>query len=101
MSSITAQPPLLQDRATIAGQFWPESGDGQALTNLRREMHQARQASELHRDEELLATDRGIDKCRQHVLTGLKAQVIAAGVGVHRPSLPSSSSSFADFAQVI
>jgi len=26
-----------QDRATIAGQFWPESGDGQALTNLRRE----------------------------------------------------------------
>lgn len=25
-----------QDRATIAVQFWPESGDGQALTNLRR-----------------------------------------------------------------
>jgi DNA-binding SARP family transcriptional activator len=32
----------LQDRATIAGQFWPESGDGQALTNLRRELHDLR-----------------------------------------------------------
>jgi DNA-binding SARP family transcriptional activator/tetratricopeptide (TPR) repeat protein len=31
-----------QDRATIAGQFWPESGDGQALTNLRRELHDLR-----------------------------------------------------------
>ena len=31
-----------QDRATIAGQFWPESGDGQALTNLRRELHNLR-----------------------------------------------------------
>ena len=24
------------------GQFWPESGDGQALTNLRRELHDLR-----------------------------------------------------------
>ena len=32
----------LQDRATIAGQFWPESDDGQALTNLRRELHDLR-----------------------------------------------------------
>jgi hypothetical protein len=31
-----------QDRATIAGQFWPESGNGQALTNLRRELHDLR-----------------------------------------------------------
>ena len=31
-----------QDRAAIAGQFWPESGDGQALTNLRRELHDLR-----------------------------------------------------------
>jgi hypothetical protein len=31
-----------QDRAAIAGQFWPESGDGQALTNLRRELHHLR-----------------------------------------------------------
>jgi DNA-binding SARP family transcriptional activator len=31
-----------QDRTTIAGKFWPESGDGQALTNLRRELHDLR-----------------------------------------------------------
>jgi hypothetical protein len=31
-----------QDRATIAGHFWPESGNGQALTNLRRELHDLR-----------------------------------------------------------
>ena len=31
-----------QDRAAIAGQFWPESGNGQALTNLRRELHDLR-----------------------------------------------------------
>jgi DNA-binding SARP family transcriptional activator/tetratricopeptide (TPR) repeat protein len=31
-----------QDRTTIAGEFWPESGDGQALTNLRRELHDLR-----------------------------------------------------------
>lgn len=33
-----------QSRQRIAGLFWPESGDGQALTNLRRELHQLRQA---------------------------------------------------------
>lgn len=31
-----------QDRAAIAGAFWPESGDPQALTNLRRELRQLR-----------------------------------------------------------
>jgi DNA-binding SARP family transcriptional activator/tetratricopeptide (TPR) repeat protein len=31
-----------QDRTIIAGEFWPESGDGQALTNLRRELHDLR-----------------------------------------------------------
>jgi DNA-binding SARP family transcriptional activator len=31
-----------QERATIAGLFWPESSDSQALTNLRRELHQLR-----------------------------------------------------------
>jgi DNA-binding SARP family transcriptional activator len=31
-----------QDRATIAGQFWPEPGNGQALTYLRRELHDLR-----------------------------------------------------------
>ena len=32
-----------QPRQRIAGLFWPESTDGQALTNLRRELHQLRQ----------------------------------------------------------
>ncbi|HET6878166.1 MAG TPA: AAA family ATPase [Jatrophihabitans sp.] len=32
-----------QSRQRIAGLFWPDSGDGQALTNLRRELHQLRQ----------------------------------------------------------
>jgi DNA-binding SARP family transcriptional activator/tetratricopeptide (TPR) repeat protein len=32
-----------QTRQRIAGLFWPESGDGQALTNLRRELHNLRQ----------------------------------------------------------
>jgi DNA-binding SARP family transcriptional activator len=32
-----------QARHRIAGLFWPESADGQALTNLRRELHHLRQ----------------------------------------------------------
>ncbi|HEX5295007.1 MAG TPA: hypothetical protein VFX25_39565, partial [Streptosporangiaceae bacterium] len=32
-----------QARQRIAGLFWPESADGQALTNLRRELHHLRQ----------------------------------------------------------
>ena len=32
-----------QARQRIAGLFWPDSADGQALTNLRRELHQLRQ----------------------------------------------------------
>src|SRR5215813_11372883 len=32
-----------QMRQRIAGLFWPDSTDGQALTNLRRELHNLRQ----------------------------------------------------------
>ena len=32
-----------QPRQRIAGLFWPDSTDPQALTNLRRELHQLRQ----------------------------------------------------------
>src|SRR6266851_2986921 len=32
-----------QARQRIAGLFWPDSADGQALTNLRRELHNLRQ----------------------------------------------------------
>ena len=41
-----------QSRAAIAGVFWPESGDAQALTNLRRELHQLRRI--LGEDDESL-----------------------------------------------
>ncbi|MEU5264371.1 AAA family ATPase [Amycolatopsis sp. NPDC021455] len=34
---------LAQPRRLIAGLFWPDSTDAQALTNLRRELHQLRQ----------------------------------------------------------
>ncbi|HEY1320010.1 MAG TPA: hypothetical protein VGF32_07175, partial [Streptosporangiaceae bacterium] len=33
-----------QSRQLIAGLFWPDSADAQALTNLRRELHHLRQA---------------------------------------------------------
>jgi DNA-binding SARP family transcriptional activator len=31
-----------QSRSSIAGRFWPDSGETQAMTNLRRELHQLR-----------------------------------------------------------
>jgi DNA-binding SARP family transcriptional activator len=31
-----------QSRSSIAGRFWPDSGESQAMTNLRRELHQLR-----------------------------------------------------------
>jgi DNA-binding SARP family transcriptional activator/tetratricopeptide (TPR) repeat protein len=43
-----------QPRTRIAGLFWPDSTDEQALTNLRRELHHLRQ---LLRDEPALAVD--------------------------------------------
>ncbi|HRW08346.1 MAG TPA: BTAD domain-containing putative transcriptional regulator, partial [Caldilineaceae bacterium] len=36
-----------QDRSHLAYTFWPETSDRQARTNLRRELHQLRQASPL------------------------------------------------------
>lgn len=42
-----------QPRQRIAGLFWPDSTDAQALTNLRRELHQLRQV--LDNDPSLLA----------------------------------------------
>ncbi|HEX7994327.1 MAG TPA: AAA family ATPase [Streptosporangiaceae bacterium] len=40
---LAAHPGSPQTRQRIAGLFWPESADGQALTNLRRELHNLRQ----------------------------------------------------------
>jgi DNA-binding SARP family transcriptional activator/tetratricopeptide (TPR) repeat protein len=40
---LAAHTPRPQSRQLIAGLFWPDSGDGQALTNLRRELHHLRE----------------------------------------------------------
>ncbi|MGN6794985.1 MAG: AAA family ATPase [Streptosporangiaceae bacterium] len=40
---LAAHPGSPQTRQRIAGSFWPDSADGQALTNLRRELHNLRQ----------------------------------------------------------
>jgi DNA-binding SARP family transcriptional activator len=45
-------------RQQIAGLLWPESGDAQALTNLRRELHHLRQV--LGDDGSLLVTARDL-----------------------------------------
>jgi DNA-binding SARP family transcriptional activator/tetratricopeptide (TPR) repeat protein len=47
-----------QPRARIAGLFWPESTDAQALTNLRRELHHLRQV--LSGEPSLVVTPRDL-----------------------------------------
>ena len=50
-----------QARQRIAGLFWPDSADGQALTNLRRELHQLRQV--LGDEPALVVTSRDLSWC--------------------------------------
>ena len=47
-----------QARQRIAGLFWPESTDAQALTNLRRELHHLRQV--LGDERSLVVTSRDL-----------------------------------------
>lgn len=54
-----------QPRQLLAGLFWPDSSDAQALTNLRRELHHLRRA--LGGDESILAT--AADLCWQDTET--------------------------------
>jgi DNA-binding SARP family transcriptional activator len=54
-----------QPRSRIAGLFWPDSGDPQALTNLRRELHQLRQV--LAGEPSLVVTSQ--DLCWQDTAT--------------------------------
>ena len=61
-----------QSRQRIAGLFWPESTDAQALTNLRRELHNLRQV--LGDEPSLVVTSRELcwrnsDTCRVDVRT--------------------------------
>jgi DNA-binding SARP family transcriptional activator len=50
-----------QARQRIAGLFWPDSTDAQALTNLRRELHQLRQV--LGEEPSLIVTSRDLCWC--------------------------------------
>jgi DNA-binding SARP family transcriptional activator/tetratricopeptide (TPR) repeat protein len=50
-----------QGRHRIAGLFWPDSADGQALTNLRRELHQLRQV--LRGEPSLIVTSQDLCWC--------------------------------------
>jgi hypothetical protein len=71
-----------QARERIAGLFWPESADGQALTNLRRELHHVRQV--LAEEPSLVVTSRDLcwrdtETCRVDVRVFVFA-VSAGGV---------------------
>ena len=76
-----------QSRQRIAGTFWPESTDAQALTNLRRELHNLRQI--LGRDSSLVVTSRDLCWCDSgacrvdlRVFTTARSAALAAdGVG--------------------
>jgi len=55
---LAAHPGSPQTRQRIAGLFWPESADGQALTNLRRELHNLRQV--MGNEQSLVVTPRDL-----------------------------------------
>jgi DNA-binding SARP family transcriptional activator len=55
---LVAHADVPQPRQRIAGMFWPESTDAQALTNLRRELHHLRQV--LGDDRSLVVTPRDL-----------------------------------------
>jgi DNA-binding SARP family transcriptional activator len=72
-----------QSRHRIAGMFWPESSDAQALTNLRRELHHLRQV--LSGERSLVVTSRDLcwrdsDTCRVDLraFAGARAAALAA-----------------------
>jgi DNA-binding SARP family transcriptional activator len=72
-----------QSRQRIAGMFWPESTDAQALTNLRRELHHLRQI--LGEERSLVVTSRELcwrdtDTCRVdlRVFTTARSAAMAA-----------------------
>ena len=55
---LAVYPGVPHPRQRIAGLLWPESGDAQALTNLRRELHHLRQV--LGEDGSLRVTARDL-----------------------------------------
>ena len=62
-----------QPRQRIAGLFWPDSTDAQALTNLRRELHQLRQV--LADEPSLVVTADGSVLARHRDVSGRPARL--------------------------
>ena len=92
-----------QPRQRIAGLFWPESTDAQALTNLRRELHQLRQV--LGGEPSLAVTPvdlcwRDTDTCRVNLRvfsTEREAALAAAAIGDDERVLAHAASAIAKY----
>ena len=92
-----------QPRQRIAGLFWPESTDAQALTNLRRELHQLRQV--LGDEPSLVVTQadlcwRDTDTCRVNLRafsTEREAALAAAAIGDDEGVLAHAASAMAEY----
>ena len=54
---LAAHTPTPQSRVRIAAAFWPDSAEQQALTNLRRELHQLRQVPGIEDSLRVTSTD--------------------------------------------
>ena len=81
---------LPQPRVRIAASFWPESPEQQALTNLRRELHQLRRV--LDDDESLVVTASDLTWCESpsctvDLLTFRHARESALAAGTTNPEL--------------
>jgi DNA-binding SARP family transcriptional activator/tetratricopeptide (TPR) repeat protein len=92
-----------QPRQRIAGLFWPESTDAQALTNLRRELHQLRQV--LGDEPSLVVTQadlcwRDTGTCRVDLRvfsTEREAALAAAAIGDDEGVLAHAASALAEY----
>src|SRR5689334_4512899 len=92
-----------QPRQRIAGLFWPESTDAQALTNLRRELHQLRQV--LGDEPSLVVTPadlcwRDTETCRVDLrvfAAGREAALAAAAAGDDQGILVQAAAAIAEY----
>ena len=81
---------LPQPRARIAAAFWPDSPEQQALTNLRRELHQLRRVLDDDESIEVSPTDltwREGPSCSVDLLSFRRARAQALAAGPDAPEL--------------
>ena len=92
-----------QARQRISGLFWPDSTDAQALTNLRRELHQLRQLLDDEPSLVVTPTDLGwcdTDTCRVDLRvfdTGREAALAAAAAGDDQGILAHATAAIAEY----